>query len=75
MSAAAAGGSLRILVNGAARDVRDGCTVAELVRELVARPELVAVERNRRLVPRAEHAAARLAAGDEIEIVTLVGGG
>jgi sulfur carrier protein len=38
-------------------------------------PRLVAVERNRDLVPRAQHAACALEAGDRVEIVTLVGGG
>lgn len=75
MSAGAPAGELEIRVNGEARRVRGGATVAELVRELAPRPELVAVERNRRLVPRAEHASTPLAHGDELEIVTLVGGG
>jgi len=35
----------------------------------------VAVEHNRRVVPRAEHPAVRLNHGDTIEIVTFVGGG
>jgi sulfur carrier protein len=35
----------------------------------------VAVEVNRRLVRRAEHASTRLAEGDRVEVVTLVGGG
>jgi thiamine biosynthesis protein ThiS len=29
----------------------------------------------RRVVPRGEHAARELAPGDEVEVVTLVGGG
>ncbi|MCX5655676.1 MAG: sulfur carrier protein ThiS [Planctomycetota bacterium] len=35
----------------------------------------VAVEVNRELVPRSQHGARRLAEGDVVEIVTLVGGG
>jgi thiamine biosynthesis protein ThiS len=35
----------------------------------------VAVEHNRRVVPRAEHATVRLNHGDTVEIVTFVGGG
>jgi thiazole synthase len=66
---------ISIRVNGEARRVRAGTSVAELVRALAPAPEFVAVERNRRLVPRGEHAAALLADGDELEIVTLVGGG
>ena len=67
--------SVSIRVNGEERDVRQGETVAELVRELDLRPEVVAVERNGRIVRRAEHATTALQAGDKVEIVTLVGGG
>jgi len=35
----------------------------------------VAVERNRRVVPRAEQARETLADGDDLEVVTFVGGG
>jgi thiamine biosynthesis protein ThiS len=35
----------------------------------------VAVELNRQLVPRAQFAQRMLAEGDELEVVTLVGGG
>ncbi|PYQ55785.1 MAG: thiamine biosynthesis protein ThiS [Acidobacteria bacterium] len=42
-------------------------------RGLAGRP--VAVEHNRRVVPRAEHASVRLNHGDTLEIVTFVGGG
>ena len=35
----------------------------------------VAVERNREIVPRAQHATTLLAAGDRLELVTFVGGG
>ena len=66
---------IEIRVNGAARAVREGCTVAALVAELGLRPELVAVERNGRIVRRAQHAETVLASGDTPEVVTLVGGG
>jgi len=66
---------IEIRVNGAARAVREGCTLAQLVLELGLRPELVAVERNGRIVRRALHAQTVLAADDALEVVTLVGGG
>ena len=66
---------MTITVNGEARDVGDGVTVAELVAQFELTPERVAVEVNERLVRRASYAQTRLAAGDRIEIVTLVGGG
>ena len=70
-----AGGDVRIVLNGSDRELADGLTVAELVRDLELSPGEVAVERNRELVPRARHAETVLAAGDHVEIVTLVGGG
>jgi len=38
-------------------------------------PKFLAVELNRRVVPRAEHPTTVLVDGDRIEVVTLVGGG
>jgi sulfur carrier protein len=66
---------IQIELNGEVRAVPDGTTVAELLDSLGLRPELVAVERNQRLVRRPERAATRLEAGDRVELVTLVGGG
>jgi sulfur carrier protein len=50
-------------------------TVAQLLAQLGLEGKIVAVEVNRQLVPRAEHRQHRLAPGDHVEIVTLVGGG
>lgn len=66
---------LQIVVNGEQRAVEDGTTVAGLVALLRLATEHVAVERNREIVPRAEHGAAVLNDGDILEIVTFVGGG
>ncbi|HED64439.1 MAG TPA: sulfur carrier protein ThiS [Planctomycetes bacterium] len=66
---------MKILLNGESRELPEGSTIATLVASLDLRPEQVAVERNRELVPRAEHATTALAEGDELEVVTLVGGG
>jgi thiazole synthase len=49
--------------------------VAELLRQLGKNPLQVAVEVNRRVIPRQEHESCRLQEGDVVEIVTLVGGG
>ncbi|MCH7752517.1 MAG: sulfur carrier protein ThiS [Planctomycetes bacterium] len=66
---------MQIEFNGQPREIADGTTVAALVAELQLDPRYLAVERNRELVPRAEHASTLLAAGDRVEVVTLVGGG
>ncbi len=64
-----------IVVNGRPRSVPEDTTVAELIAELGLQAEHVAVERNRTIVPRAEHARTVLQDGDRLEIVTFVGGG
>ncbi len=66
---------MQVVVNGTARDVPDELTVAGLVVHLGLESGPVAVEVNREIVPRAEHATRRLVAGDAIEIVHFVGGG
>lgn len=66
---------VRIQVNGEAREVVAGSTVGTLLRELGIADGPVAVERNRAIVPRAEHVRAELAEGDQLEIVQFVGGG
>ena len=65
---------MHVLVNGETASVPDGLTVTGLVRHLgIDGP--VAVERNREVVPRAEHETTVLADGDQLEIVHFVGGG
>ncbi|MCC6492112.1 MAG: sulfur carrier protein ThiS [Pirellulales bacterium] len=66
---------IEITVNGSPRCVEPNATVASLLEALGLDPRQLAVERNLELVPRGDHAATRLAAGDRLEVVTLVGGG
>ena len=64
-----------IVLNGESRPIQAGQTVLDLLQELGLDPRQVAVERNREVVPRAEHGQAVLADGDQLEVVTFVGGG
>lgn len=66
---------MRVEVNGEPREVADGITVGELLAALALGDQLVAVERNEEIVPRAEHGRAVLRDGDRVEIVQFVGGG
>ena len=66
---------MEIFVNDRARPIAEGATVSTLLEELGLAQKYVAVEVNLQLVPRQQHAEHRLAPGDRIEIVTLVGGG
>ena len=67
--------TMRILVNDQPTDLSDGATVTDLLAQLALPGTRVAVEVNRTLVRRADHAATSLKNGDLVEVVTLVGGG
>ena len=64
-----------IILNGEARTVSADWTITDLLFELGIKNRYCAVERNQQLIPREEHADCKLADGDCVEIVTLVGGG
>ena len=65
---------MTIKVNGDEREVPDGITLRTLTAQFNLQPEKVAIELNRRLT-RKEKYDAPLKDGDEVEIVTFVGGG
>jgi sulfur carrier protein len=66
---------VKLTVNGEAREVPDGSTVAQLLASLQVTVGRVAVEVNTAVVRRAQHEQHQLAEGDQVEIVTFVGGG
>lgn len=66
---------IRVHVNGQPCELADGATVSALLAQLGYTTGAVAVERNREVVPRASHATTELKTGDEVEVVTFVGGG
>jgi thiamine biosynthesis protein ThiS len=66
---------VKILLNGQPREVADAITVDGLVGALGLNRAVIAVELNREVVRRAVYPERSLAPGDEVEIVTLVGGG
>lgn len=66
---------MNILFNGEPRSVRDAITIAELLEELALDARRVAVEINLELAPRDRHRESILQEGDQLEVVTLVGGG
>ena len=70
-----AGALLDVVLNGEPHRVAAGSSVADLVAGLGRDPRTVAVERNGDLLPRAQYAGTRLAAGDRIEVVHFVQGG
>ena len=65
---------MTIIVNGNDRYITDGATVHDLIAQHQLTPQKVAVELNKRLL-RTEKYDTVLKAGDQVEIVTFVGGG
>jgi sulfur carrier protein len=66
---------MKILLNGAEREVAASTSLAELLEQAGYGARRVAVEVNREIIPRSRHAAQRLDDGDRIEIVHAIGGG
>jgi len=66
---------IEIILNGAPTRVPVGTNVAALVTRVLPNARAYAVEVNRSVLSRREHAERMVKPGDIIEVVTLVGGG
>ena len=66
---------LRLRINGEEKTLSGPMTVAELLAYLEVNERQVGVERNKTLVRKAEFSTVQVADGDELEIVSFVGGG
>lgn len=62
-------------VNGRPCTTPAGTLLADFLAGQGVDPAAVAVERNREILPRAEHARTVISDGDAFEVVQLVGGG
>jgi sulfur carrier protein len=65
---------MKVTVNGEPRELPDGHTVRAVVADFRLTPDKVAIELNRRLL-RSDGYDTVLQEGDDLEIVTFVGGG
>ncbi|MCA1713892.1 MAG: sulfur carrier protein ThiS [Gammaproteobacteria bacterium] len=66
---------MQIRLNGEARTILPGVTVAQLLSETGLAGRRVAIEVNGEIVPRSAHATCALCDGDRVEIVHALGGG
>ncbi|MFC1757673.1 sulfur carrier protein ThiS [Planctomycetota bacterium] len=66
---------MQIRVNNESKEIEKGMSIGKLIDQLELKRQFVAVELNQELIPREQHDAHALTDGDEVEIVTLVGGG
>lgn len=66
---------MHLFINGEPREFAGALTLSALLEQLGMKPDRVAVELNREIVPRDRWPAAALHDGDRLEIVHFVGGG
>ena len=64
-----------IQVNGENRETTAGTTVLGLLAQLGLNAGRVAIEHNRRILPKTKWEETKVGAGDQFEIVQFVGGG
>lgn len=75
MSSDASTATITVTLNGEARDLPSGLTIAGLFAHLGISPEALIVECNQTVVPRSTFATQVIEAGDRIELMRLIGGG
>jgi thiamine biosynthesis protein ThiS len=66
---------MQITVNGENREYSTGMSLSELLKSFDFDERYVAVELNRKIVPRIQFSEKLLVENDTLEIVTFVGGG
>ncbi len=66
---------MKLTINGEDREFTAISSLSTLLAHLGMKPDRVAVELNRNLIPRDRWATTQLSDGDKLEIVHFVGGG
>ncbi len=66
---------MTITLNGQPHTLHAPLSIRELLEQLAVSPDVVAVQRNDDIVPRAAHDEIRLADGDRVEVISFAGGG
>ena len=67
--------AVKLKINGETCVLADGMKLADYLRAQDYRLDIIAVERNRSIVPKAAYGETVLCDGDELEIVSFMGGG
>jgi sulfur carrier protein len=66
---------IEITVNGRKVEIETSMTVEQLLDTVDVPPNYLAVELNAEVVPREQYSSQTVGPGDDVEVVTLVGGG
>jgi sulfur carrier protein len=64
-----------IIMNGAAIKIEEGTTIGALLDERGVERRMVAVELNGEIIPRYDFDTTPIRAGDQLELLQMVGGG
>ena len=75
MSETMVAATITVRVNGDAREIPAGLTVAALLAHLGLHPRMVVVEHNLQILRREQLDETAVAEGDQLELVHFVGGG
>lgn len=66
---------MTIILNGEPREVAAGVTLATVIADLQLKQRRYAVEVNHSVVRRDDYPSCALCEGDQVEVITFVGGG
>jgi thiamine biosynthesis protein ThiS len=66
---------ISVILNGEAREIPHGSSVAAMLQAIGLDPRKVAVEHNLEVIPRSTFGDVEVSEGDRFEIVHFVGGG
>ncbi len=68
-------GGMAMTINGVKKEISVQMTLLELLQQEGFQAERIAVERNGEIVPRASYGTTWIGDGDQLEVVSFVGGG
>ena len=66
---------MNIILNNELDEVHDGTTIKELLDDKKIRTKYIAIEINKKIIPKSSYYKHELKEGDKIEIITAIGGG
>ena len=66
---------MNIILNNELDEVQEGITIEELLNNRNIKSKFIAIEINKKIVPKSSYKKYKLCNGDKIEIITAVGGG
>ncbi|ACT59585.1 sulfur carrier protein ThiS [Hirschia baltica] len=66
---------MQLILNGNSKELDEGLTLGQFLKDLGLPEKGLAVERNLEIVPKSAYDSTQLEAGDRLEVIQFVGGG